>query len=141
MSIWAYNQCKDGNDTPEIRSLITDSYWAYIYIVNVLEIQKRCGVRLNNPLGHFGIVVMLKIDQKLGDISMKITNKYGMSLWAYTQCCGGNNTKEIKSLITDPGIAFWYCFIIEDDKEVRKYINNESDLSMLKFKREQKGTK
>ena len=31
MSDWAYRECKKGNDTEEIRKLITDSFWAYMY--------------------------------------------------------------------------------------------------------------
>ena len=31
MSEWAYNECFNGNDTPEIRKLITDSYYSYEY--------------------------------------------------------------------------------------------------------------
>ena len=44
MSQWAYFQCLHGNDTPEIRKLITVSVWAaeYYFIINKnLEIKKR----------------------------------------------------------------------------------------------------
>ena len=37
MSHWAYNQCKSGNDTPEMRKLITDSIWVYMYCKYIKE--------------------------------------------------------------------------------------------------------
>ena len=76
---------------------------------------------------------------------MKLLNKEDMSDWAYFECKNGNDNSEIRKLITklvdvycycrdvrdikemwsrikDPDWAFWYCRIIKNRPEVRKYI-------------------
>jgi hypothetical protein len=51
---------------------------------------------------------------------MKLTDKKGMSKWAYFQCLYENNdTPEMRDLITDPYWAFCYCRWIKDIEEMR----------------------
>ena len=40
LSEWAYNQCKRGNDTPEIRKLITSQYWSFEYCRDIKDIKE-----------------------------------------------------------------------------------------------------
>ena len=40
MSKWAYIQCKNGNDTEEMRNLITEDYHLYMYCFNICYSKK-----------------------------------------------------------------------------------------------------
>ena len=78
---------------------------------------------------------------------MKLLNKREMSMWAFEECRNGNDTKEMRKLITnqcdiylyclnvkdreemwtkitDPTYALLYCIDVKNKPEVRKYINN-----------------
>ena len=37
MSYWAFWQCKNGNDIPEIRNLITSSHYIYLYCIFIKD--------------------------------------------------------------------------------------------------------
>ena len=77
---------------------------------------------------------------------MILLNKYQISEWAYHQCEEGNDTEEIRNLITHqyyaykycrhikdieemwkkitkPDIAYWYWFWVKQRPEIKKYIN------------------
>ena len=45
---------------------------------------------------------------------MKLLNEYEMSSWAYKECAKGNDTKEIRELITNNGWIYNYCKDIEE---------------------------
>ena len=49
---------------------------------------------------------------------MKILNEFEISKWAYNECLNGNDTPEIRKLITDSKLAYWYCKNIKDRKEL-----------------------
>ena len=55
---------------------------------------------------------------------MKLTNKEEMSQWAYFQCKYGNDTPEMRNLITDSYWAYWYCRFVKDKKEMWKKIKD-----------------
>ena len=55
---------------------------------------------------------------------MKLLDKIEMSWWAYYECCKGNDTPEIRKLITASSYAYWYCFWIKDRKELWSRIND-----------------
>ena len=50
---------------------------------------------------------------------MKLLNEEEMSQWAYKECKKGNNTPEIRKLITNSAFAYWYCIYIESTEEMR----------------------
>ena len=45
---------------------------------------------------------------------MKLLDEWHLSDWAYSECCKGNNTKDIRDLITDDYWIFNYCKDIEE---------------------------
>ena len=55
---------------------------------------------------------------------MKLTDKKEMSKWAFEQCLGGNNSEEIRSLVTLDMWIYLYCMIkrekelVEDKNEI-----------------------
>ena len=53
---------------------------------------------------------------------MKLLNEEKMSMWAFFECKNGNNTPEMRKLITNEKWAYIYCLDIKDRLEVRKYI-------------------
>lgn len=55
---------------------------------------------------------------------MKLTNKEELSRWAFWQCYKGNDTEEMRSLITHSEWAYWYCKCIKDIEEMWSKINN-----------------
>ena len=40
ISEWAYYQCKNGNDTEQMRNLITYDYWIYYYCKDIKDIKE-----------------------------------------------------------------------------------------------------
>lgn len=54
---------------------------------------------------------------------MKLTNKFEMSAWAFSQCLNGNDTKEMRDLITFPTSAYLYCKSIRNLPEMREKVN------------------
>ena len=40
MNHWAYWECRNGNDTPEIRKLITLNRWKLFYCLNINDIEE-----------------------------------------------------------------------------------------------------
>jgi len=55
---------------------------------------------------------------------MKLTDEYEMSEWAYEQCRNGNDTPEMRDLITDSIDAFRYCKNVKDRPEMWVKIND-----------------
>jgi len=49
---------------------------------------------------------------------MKLTDEYEMSKWGYWQCRNGNDTPEMRSLITNKEWIYWYCRYVADIKEM-----------------------
>jgi hypothetical protein len=49
ISQWAFQRCVDGEDTPEMRNLITDSHWAYLYCKNVAN-RAEVAIRITDPM-------------------------------------------------------------------------------------------
>ena len=49
---------------------------------------------------------------------MKITHKEEMSQWAFEECWNGNDTPEMRNLITDDLWIYRYCECIKDRKEM-----------------------
>jgi len=49
---------------------------------------------------------------------MKLTDKEEISKWAYYQCLNGNDTQEMRDLITDSNWAYSYCRDVKDRKEI-----------------------
>ena len=58
---------------------------------------------------------------------MKITDEREMSKWAYWQCKKGNDTLEIRNLITDKWWLLNYCLNIKRNPDMIKKLENESD--------------
>jgi len=55
---------------------------------------------------------------------MKLTDEREMSRWAFNQCKNGNDTPEMRYLITKNWDAYHYCRWIKDRPEVRSKIND-----------------
>jgi hypothetical protein len=53
---------------------------------------------------------------------MKLIDEEEMSCWAFCQCLNGNDTEEMKDLITNSWDAYWYCRNIKDREEMWKNI-------------------
>jgi hypothetical protein len=49
ISQWAYQRCADGEDTPEIRDMITDPHWAYLYCKTVAN-RPEVAIRITEPM-------------------------------------------------------------------------------------------
>jgi hypothetical protein len=49
ISQWAYQRCADGEDTPEIRDMITDPHWAYLYCKTVVN-RPEVAIRITEPM-------------------------------------------------------------------------------------------
>lgn len=56
---------------------------------------------------------------------MKITNKTEMSWWAFEECWFGNDTPEMRNLITDDLWIYRYCEYIKDRKEMWSKIKSK----------------
>jgi len=67
ISQWAFQRCVDGEDTPEMRDLITDPHWAYLYCKNVAN-RPEVAIRITDPVwaGPY-----LKILEQLPDRLLK----------------------------------------------------------------------
>ena len=57
---------------------------------------------------------------------MKLTDKWQMSRWAYRQCLNGNDTPEMRNLITNEYVACLYCIDVKDIKEMWYKIKDPS---------------
>jgi len=55
---------------------------------------------------------------------MKATNEYDMSEWAYDQCIDGNDTSEMRNLITHNEYVYKYCFHIKNIEEMWRKITD-----------------
>ena len=55
---------------------------------------------------------------------MKLTNKWEISEWAYHQCLNGNDTEEMRDLITEEAHIYSYCKKIEDRTDMWPRINS-----------------
>lgn len=64
---------------------------------------------------------------------MKLTNRNEMSRWAYLQCKNGNDTKEMRNLITNGCWSFYYCKCIKDRKEMWKKIRNKNAFNYCQY--------
>ena len=49
---------------------------------------------------------------------MKLTNKCDISIWAFKQCFNGNDTEEIRDLITSDWWMAFYCIDIKIRKNM-----------------------
>ena len=49
---------------------------------------------------------------------MKLLDERDMSLWAYSECLKGNDTPEIRNLITNHFCLYSYCVMIKDREEM-----------------------
>ena len=71
ISEWAFQQCVDGEDTPEMREMITDSHWAYLYCKNV-ALREEVAVNVQDPTWSGLLCKMLEeLPELLKDKSWK----------------------------------------------------------------------
>jgi len=49
ISQWAFQRCADGEDTPEMRDMITDSHWVYLYCKNI-DNRAEIAIRITDPI-------------------------------------------------------------------------------------------
>jgi len=54
---------------------------------------------------------------------MKLIDKEEISRWAYWQCWNGNDTPEMRNLITNSYWVYFYCKNIKDIEEMWSKIN------------------
>ena len=61
---------------------------------------------------------------------MKLLSKYEMSAFGFDECNWGNDTPEMRNLITDSQVAYLYCKQIRDIKEMWCKITDPIWISM-----------
>ena len=54
-------------------------------------------------------------------------------MWAYEQCKNGNDTPEIRNLITEDFDIYYYCKYIKDKKEMWMKFNNNGTYWLLNY--------
>ena len=59
---------------------------------------------------------------------MKLLSEYEMSEWTYSECLKGNDTKEMRKLITNQCDIYLYWLNVKDREEMRKLITNQCDI-------------
>ena len=64
MSEWAYEQCLKGNDTPEMRNLICFPDHAFLYCINIKNIEE-LRTKVNEPFWTIEYNELLKPLRKL----------------------------------------------------------------------------
>ena len=49
VSQWAFQRCADGENTQEMRDMITNSHWAYLYC-KTIENREEIAIRITDPI-------------------------------------------------------------------------------------------
>ena len=64
---------------------------------------------------------------------MKLTDEIEINAWAYNQCMIGNDTKQMRRLITNNALIYSYCRNIKDREEMLSKITDYDAYRYCKY--------